>query len=86
MAPNPVGAVLARDKGTSVGQTQRVIVHREQARLIQGSALFQLKRVIVLRGQASLQQRSPNLYEVQEWHRTLWERCLVWDAFGRSRR
>jgi len=32
MAPNPEGAVLARDKGTSVGQTHRVVVHRGQAR------------------------------------------------------
>ena len=78
MAPNPVGAVLARDKGTSVWQAGRVIVHRGQAPLPQeipfvvGAGLaretvaevWQANRVIVHREQASLQQRSPNLYEV----------------------
>ncbi|KFE53489.1 hypothetical protein IV01_19220 [Pseudomonas syringae] len=61
-----VGAVLARDTGDAVYQAYRVIVHREQARLLQtsaepvgavlardlGDAVYQSYRVIVHREQA----------------------------------
>jgi len=42
-SPDPVGAVLARDRGDTVRQASRVIVHREQARLLQRS-LYLLER------------------------------------------
>jgi len=42
-SPDPVGAVLARDKDGAILQAYRVIVHREQARLLQRS-LYLLER------------------------------------------
>jgi len=65
-----VGAVLARDAGASVCQALRAIVHREQARLLQGitepvgavlardagASVCQALRAIVHREQARLLQ------------------------------
>ena len=79
MAPNPVGAVLARDKGTSVGQTHRVIVHREPARLLQGSWVFRNTALSFIAGKrAPTRSRAfvgARLTRESADCATLWERC-----------